>query len=533
MFRRPWYRSPLLILLAFFLLQWLLLFSIREPTWDAVSYYVYARSALFDQDLQFDNDYRLSYPTAGEHFTSKQLDQIQTSTGRVANLFAIGAAILWLPWLAVLRLVAVIISLPGLEGASLSGYERFFVSNIATLSALLGFLATLLSYRVAQGATNRTLALASSVTFMFVTPLLFYQFREPMYSHTASALTVALCVFVWWKQHEEIGTAWQALGLGALIGLAGLVRWQNISYLLLPIVSIILLWLKLPAQRRSQALKPALVYLLLIGAAAMAVFSLQLSVWKVLYGSYITIPQGNTFIDWRGSFIIPLLFSSFRGLLPWMPIFFLAVTGLLALSRRRPLLGLPLFLMIALAIYINGSTRDWFAGGGYGPRRFTSELAICVVGYAAFLQMIPHRFRAWSAALLGIGLAVHQWLLLRFGLAENLGGRVMSMAPTFHWEDIPLNQFVTDLLALTPRIWNQPVDFLVFRRSPLDFLLSQQVVPVQHVATLLSSTLFLLLAVAGVILLGKRSPMEANRGAIIVLAVACLGLVNLWILVGS
>jgi hypothetical protein len=58
-------------------------------------------------------------------------------------------------------------------------------------------------------------------------------------------------------------------------------------------------------------------------------------------------------------------------------------------------------------------------------------------------------------------------------------------------------------------------------------------VPVQHVATLLSSTLFLLLAVAGVILLGKRSPMEANRGAIIVLAVACLGLVNLWILVGS
>ena len=533
MFRGPWYRSPLLILLAIFLLQWLLLFSIREPTWDAVSYYVYARSALFDHDLQFDNDYRLSYATAGEHFASKQLDQVETSTGRIANLFAIGAPMLWLPWLAALRLAAAFISLPLPGGSSFSGYERFFVSNIATLSALLGFLAYLASYRVAQGATSRFLALASSVTLMFVTPLLYYQFREPMYSHTASALTVALCVAVWWKQHEEIGTAWQALGLGALIGLAGLVRWQNITYLVLPFVSIVLLLIKQSAPRRRQALKPAFVYLLLIGAAALAVFSLQMSVWKVLYGSFITIPQGNTFIDWRPLFLTPFLFSSFRGLLPWMPIFFLAVIGLLALSRKRPLLGLPLFVMMLLAVYINGSTRDWFAGGGYGPRRLTSELALLVVGYAAFLQLIPPRFRSWGAALLGIALALQQWILLRFGLVEGLGGRVMSMAPTFYWEDVPLIQFAGDVLALVPRIWEQPLLFLVLPRSPLDFLLGQQTVPMQHIAALLSSSLFLLLVLSGVILLAKRSRTVTSRIVVLVLTVICLGFVNLWVLAGS
>ncbi len=532
MFRRPWYRSPLLILLAVFLLQWLLLFSVREPTWDAVSYYVYARSALFDQDLQFDNDYRLSYATAGEHFASKQLDQVETSTGRTANLFAIGTPILWLPWLAVLRLAASIsLLMPG--GASFSGYERFFVGNIATLSALLGFLAYLASYRVAQGATNRFLALASSVTLMFVTPLLYYQFREPMYSHTASALTVALCVAVWWKQHEEIGTAWQALGLGALIGLAGLVRWQNITYLFLPLVSIVLLWIRQPAPGRRQALKRVVVYLLLVGAAALAVFSLQLSVWKVLYGSFITIPQGNTFIDWRPLFLTPLLFSSFRGLLAWMPVFFLAVIGLLALSRKRVLLGLPLLFMMLLAVYINGSTRDWFAGGGYGPRRLSSELVLLLVGYAALLQLIPHRYRTGGAALLGIGLALQQWLLLRFGLVEALGGRVMSMAPTFHWEDVPLPQFAGDVLALVPRIWEQPLDVLVFPSSPLDFFLRQQTVPVQHIATLLSSTVFLLLVTLGLILLRGRSRRTSSRLVVMVLTVVCLGLANLWILLGS
>ena len=451
MIRRPWYHSPLFILLALFLLQWLLLLSIREPTWDAVSYYVYARSAVFDGDLQFDNDYQLSYPTAGEHFASKELDQVETATGRVANLFAIGASLLWLPWLSLLRMAAPFIF--G-NGIGLSGYERYFVSNLATLSALFGFLAILLSYRVAQGALNRRLALAAAVTLMFVTPLLYYQFREPMYSHTASALAVSLCVYVWWRGHDQSGTVWRALGLGALIGLAGLVRWQNLAYLLLPFVSTLILWLRKSDWRKRQAWQPHLLYLLLAGVAALAVFSLQMAVWKVLYGSFITIPQGDSFIEWRATFLIPLLFSSFRGLLPWMPVFFLAVTGLLVLSKRNPQLGVPLLLMLLLAVYINGSTRDWFAGGGFGPRRLTSELVLLVVGYAAFLQLLPRRIRSWGALLLGIGLVLHQWILLRYGLQESIGSTyAASWTKYYKLGYIGLMGFTLAGIFLTRRQW--------------------------------------------------------------------------------
>ena len=530
MIRRPWYRSPLLILLALFLLQWLFLLSIKEPTWDAVSYYVYARSAIFDGDLQFDNDFRLSYPTAGEHFASKELDQVETVTGRVVNLFAVGTPLLWLPWLSVLRLAALFI-FP--NGIGLTGYERFFVSNLATLSALFGFLAILLSYRVAQGVINRRLALASAVTLMFVTPLLYYQFREPMYSHTASALVVSLCVYVWWNHYDETGTAWQALGLGALIGLAGLMRWQNMAYLLLPFVSTLVLWLRKNDWRNWQVYKSSLVYLLLTGAAALAVFSLQMAVWQVLYGSFITIPQGNTFIDWRAPFLIPLLFSTFRGLLPWMPVFFLAVIGLLALSKRKPQLGLPLLLMLLLVIYINGSTRDWFAGGGFGPRRLTSELVIIVVGYAAFLQLLPRRIRSWGMVLLGIGLALHQWILLRYGLGERLGGRVMSMAPTFYWEEVPLTRFVSELFALALRAWQRPLDFLILSGSPLDMILRKQTWPIQHLGTLIATALFVLLISGGVIMWGKMPKTKNHPVWVLIVTVIFLGLVDLWILVGS
>ena len=530
MIRRPWYSSPLLILLALFLLQWLFLQSIREPTWDAVSYYIYARSVVFDRDLQFENDYQLSYPTAGEHFAYKALDQVKTETGRVANLFAVGTALLWLPWLTVLR-VAALFLFPVEVG--LTGYERFFVSNLAALSALFGFLAILLSYCVAQGAINRRLALVSAATLMFATPMLYYQFREPMYSHTASALAVSLCVFVWWRRHDTKVTAWHALGLGALIGLAGLVRWQNLAYLLLPFMSSLMLWVKEPERRSRQVWGPALQNLLLSGVAALAVFTLQMAMWRVLYGSFITIPQGNTFIDWRASFLIPLLFSSFRGLLPWMPVFFLALIGLLALSKRKPLLGLPLLLMLLLAIYINGSTRDWFAGGGYGPRRLTSELVIFVVGYAAFLKLLPRRIRSWAAVLLGIGLALHQWILLRYALEERLGGQVMSMAPTFNWEDIPLTQFIVDLLSLAVRAGQQPIDFLILPDSPISIILNSQAWPVQHVGTLLATFLFLLLVVGGTILWARRTKTKNQLVWALLLVVLFLGLVELWILVGS
>lgn len=530
MIRRPLYRSPLLILLAIFLLQWAFLLSIKEPTWDAVSYYVYARSAVFDGDLQFENDYQLSYPTAGEHFASKELDQEKTGTGRVASLFAVGTAVLWLPWLSTLRLAAPFL-FP--SGTGFTGYERFFVGNLATLSAIFGFLAVLLSYRVAQGATNRRLALVSAATVMFSTPLLFYQFREPMYSHSASALAVSLCVFVWWKQHDTIGTAWQAVALGALIGLAGLVRWQNLAYLLLPFSSAFMIWLQRPERRSRQAWGPALLYLLLVGVSAAAVFSMQMAIWNVLYGSFLTIPQGNSFIGWRPLYLIPFLFSSFRGVLPWMPLFFLALIGLLALCKRKPQAGFPLLLMLLLAVYVNGSTRDWFAGAGFGPRRLTSEFVILVVGYAAFLHLLPHRIRAWAAVLIGVGVALHQWVLLRFALPERLGGRVMSMWPTFEWEDVPLLQFVSDFAALALRAGQRPFDFLIFPGSPLDQILRQRSWPIQHLSTLFATALFTLLIAGGVVLWSKKMSNKNHQISLLILTLVVIASINIWILSGS
>lgn len=516
-----------LVLLALFLVQWLFLFTLKEPTWDAVSYYAYARSAVFDGDLDFGNDYRLSYDTAGAHFAARAYDQALTSEGRVANLFAAGAGLLWLPWLAVLRLGALAALAPG----ELTGYESLFVGNVGLLSALLGLAAYWLALRLAEEAAAKGVALAATVTLMFATPLLYYQFREPLYSHTAAAFTVAAAVLFWWRRTaRDDQSVWAALLLGGLLGLAGLVRWQNLIYLALPAVSgTLAVWRAARGAKWAQLRRTA-VDLALVGAGALAVFSLQLAVWRLLYGSFVTIPQGEGFIDWRGSYLFPLLFSSFRGLLPWMPVFFLAAAGLLALSRRLPALGLPLLIMLLLALYVNGSTRDWFAGGGYGPRRLTSELVLLVTGYAAFLQLFPARARGVVTAVLGLLLAVQQWLLLRYGLEQSLGGRVLSMMPTFTWEEMPLSDFAAQLLAFLPRLATDPLDFLLLPGAPLDLLLRQGVAPAAHLRALMATGLFALAALGVGMLLQRRFAGARGYALAVTGGAVFLILVNIWIL---
>ena len=493
MIRSKLFQKPVFILTLACLLQWALLFAITTPAWDATFYYAYARSVVFDGDLRIDNDLRLSYPTTAPDFAAKELDQDTLETGRVASPFAIGSSLIWLPWLAVLRLMAGFGQALGLLPEILSGYEWYFTAALATLSMLLGWLAHWIGYRIARVESGRFSALAAAITILFASPLIYYQYREPLYSHATSAFATGLLLMVWWRSHRQLPGNKQAVLLGALIGLAALVRWQHLVYLALPAVSTVWWWLSLDKEKRGQQLFPAARYLFVIGLAALALFSLQLIQWRVFYGTWLTVPQGSAYVDWRAPFWQPVLFSTFRGILPWMPIIPLAVIGLIATVRRKPALVIPLLLVLLLETYVNSSTRDWFGGAGFGPRRYTSELVILILGYAGLLQVIPDRFRRIFAVIAGGILALHQWILLRYGLLERIGGRNLSMYPTYEWVDGSYGAFIRDVTAHLNDLVQTPLDFFAHPGSPIR-LLSIGVWPTHHLVALAGTLLFLLFA---------------------------------------
>lgn len=456
-------------LLALFIVQFALLFSPEALAWDGAFYYATARSIFFDHDLDLGNDLILSYDvTPSPDFAAERFDQTLTPTGRVASPFAIGASLLWLPWFTLIYVVIRLASLFGLGPSTLTGYEWPFVWGSAVVTATYGWLAVLVGFRWARTLVGDRVALVASATVMFVTPLLYYQFREPFYAHAASALTTALFVAAWWRSSQRQTTRFPwPFALGALGGLAALVRTQNITYLILPALTALSTGWSAARERDWSAVRRTLGNLLLVGLGTLTLLTIQFSVWAILYGQPLTIPQGATFIDWRAPWMGQVLLSTFHGLLIWVPIVLPAIIGLLILARRGERRMLALLLAVALQVYVNGCARDWFGGGGYGARRFSSTLFILLIGYAGMLSWRSKGAYRALAAGLSVALVVHQWLILRYGFGDQIGGRVISMEPSFSWQADGLARFGRQLVGYIPRIAQDLLDVFRFPDSPL------------------------------------------------------------------
>ncbi|MGD2079224.1 MAG: hypothetical protein PVH18_12630 [Chloroflexota bacterium] len=525
------HRAPLILLLLM-LFQWAVLFSPNGPSWDATLYYAYARSVVFDGDLRIDNDLQLSYPTAAPEFAAARMDLEKTETGRVASPFAIGSSLLWLPWLAILRGLTGLGQLAGIVPQPLSGYEWYFTLGLATFSMALGWLAFWLAYRLALQVSDKATAALATLTLLFATPLLYYMYAEPLFAHATSAFITALFISVWWRYFRQPSSQASALAIGALLGLACLVRWQHIAYLLLPLSSIAGWWLSLATAGRREQIKraAAMTGLVLLGTAA--VLTLQLAHWRLLYGQWITIPQGAGFVDWSAPYWRQMLFSTFNGLLPWMPVFFLGLAGLALQLKKQRAFILPLLLVLVLETYVSSSLADWFGGGGYGPRRLTSELAILVIGYAGLLQWLPNRIRLIGGGLLTGLLIIHQWLLLRFSVVSPIGGRVLSMAPTYEWAEDGYGTFLRQVGSNLAEVARRPGQALHWPNSPLGAL-HDGLLPARQVTALVFT--LLAIALAGLIaarLARYREPVSPKTGWLLlaIVGLAILG-TDLWLLI--
>jgi hypothetical protein len=193
----------------------------------------------------------------------------------------------------------------------------------------------------------------------------------------------------------------------------------------------------------------------------------QLVIWRLSEGSWFVVPQGESFMVWLPVYLPQLLFSTYRGILAWMPLFFPALLGLTMLARRQPHHYLPLLLVLVAQVYVNASTPDWMGCGGYGPRRLSSELVIMIVGYSALLKSLS-RYSPPLPHVLNLGLIIHQLILFKFGLQEQLGGRALSkIADTYLIvEAMPWKEFVRELFyrlpyLLHPETYQRPPSLLM------------------------------------------------------------------------
>ena len=196
-----------------------------------------------------------------------------------------------------------------------------------------------------------------------------------------SLFAVALFTHVWYRTRVRDDLPRFAL-LGALAGLAGLVRSQDLIILVIPGLELLAgIW------ERRWSLAAACSRLAVLCVSCAAVFSPQLWAWQMIYGT--SVHGASVSFQWAEPAILQTLFSTRQGLISWTPIVLFGAIGLPWLFRRDRLLAWTAVVTLLLALYVNASVVQWWAGAGFGGRRFVSYLPFLVLGLSAFLASRP------------------------------------------------------------------------------------------------------------------------------------------------
>ncbi len=371
--RRQW-----LILGCLFLLS-LPAVTPRIYSSDEIQYFAYLRSAWFDRDLSFQNEYQYFYDrgiSKSDGFHETFLERT-TETGRRINFATIGCAMLWSPFYLAGDLLA------RAGGWAVDGFSKPYVAAVAYGSAAYGFLALVLA--VLCAARLGLNGFRAALVVWLGTPLFFYMYVAPPFSHACSAFGVALFTYVWLRVRDE----WSPRGLlalGAAAALMAMIREQDAFFAAGPALDFGLSALR-GVRDPSQRLQPR-AQSLVAGVLAFAlVYTPQIATYLILNGHVGPHASVGHKMNWGAPHALQVLFSPEHGFFVWTPLALLAVAGMFFVSRererRRQDVALCLLVMVGLQIYVGGSVESWTVAGAFGQRRFIALTAAMVIGYAA------------------------------------------------------------------------------------------------------------------------------------------------------
>jgi len=412
---------------------------------DGVGYYAFARALLTQHNLDFAPDYR----HANQGFRETHLDpsglprpEFLTVTGHLENHFTVGPAMLWTPFLLAAHAGVLLARALGSQ-VSADGFSLPYLLAMALGTLLYGFLALLLSYRVACRFVPERWALFATIAIWWASSLPVYMYFNPSWSHAHSAFTVALFFWYWLRTREERSRReWLLLAL-----IAGLML--NVYYPNAIVLSVLLpeaLALYRGAFMTSRQTVAAFGKLLVSHSLFASVVLLSLLptflTRYVIYGGFFAtgyIPIGEW--SWRSPWLLSLLFSSNHGLFSWTPLLLIATIGLFAFWRRLPAIGLPVICVWLAFYYFMACYPDWAGISSYGNRFFVSLTIFFVLGLAVALDSLASRFHNRRIASAWLGGALSLFIIWNLGLIFQWGAHLIPARGPVSWSQVARNQF--------------------------------------------------------------------------------------------
>jgi hypothetical protein len=345
---------------------------------DPLGYYIYLRSLVHDQDLDFSNE--LNFFKQSDRPVGAGIGEIDPITHRFNNKYTIGLPVLVSPFYLAGNIAARSIY-P--DSSALSHFPWFWDQIFFCCGGLLlGIGGIWFSFQFAACFFPQRTALWATFIFWACSPLLYYLNREPFSSHLGSIFAISLFLYLCIK--PDMAPNLRAFLVGISAALVVLVRQQDVVVLLFPIAySLLSGSIKLEKRRIA-----AMIGLFIAGFAV--VFIPQMILWKILRGSYLTYsyPSNEKFIYAFSPRIWQTLFSSNHGLLIWHPIIALSILGLVGSSEIPRAVKIAALLSFIAQLYVVASWYHWWMGYSFGNRAFIGISPIFILGVAGVIQKL-------------------------------------------------------------------------------------------------------------------------------------------------
>ena len=355
---------------------------------DAIDHLEFVRSVVFDHDLDIRNDDAV--------FGGGQEEQIDPTQ---INMHGVGPAILWTPMYVIAD------ALCGTIGQSCNGASRPYLAACTLTSMMASAWGLIAAYRLCLRFAPRGPAVVAILGVAWATFLSWYMTVEPTMSHNLSFAASALAFLLMLQAPGRRGGFFFA---GLIVGYAASIRFADVL-----IGAAALPFILAPASPRKG--REIFKDLASLAFGTVVGFTPQMYAWLRIFGRPLVIPHGSNFLE-HGSAYLDVLFSPQSGLFTWSPLLYMAVPGLFAFRRLGSRFVIGSWMAILL-VYATNARAHWWAGAGFGARRFCTVLPLLAVGLAVTFAALTRFLKQHPlVAPAGIVAAFTAWNLL---LAEG------------------------------------------------------------------------------------------------------------------
>jgi hypothetical protein len=406
---------------------------------DGVGYYAFARAPLIEHSLDFRKDWieaNPSYRLGRIDDEGNVRPEQYTRTGHLNNHFSIGPAVLWEPFLAVAHLGVKISHLFG-SHVPADGFSLPYRLAMALGTAIYGFLALCISFRLARKYVSEHWAFLATIAVWFASSLPVYMYFNPSWAHVHSAFTVAL--YFWYWDHTRSERSWfQWFVLGLLAALMTDVYYVNAVLMIVPLFESIGRYLKtIPVKQWNETTRLFFQNLLFVLTFAAGIVPTFISK-KIIYGGYFDMGYPEIWY-WSSPAILKVIFSSEHGLFSWTPVLLFAVLGLFFLHRYDRALSIYLITAFAIYLYVIGSYEYWDGISSFGNRFFVSLTPLFILGVAALLDTLAHAWSERRAAIVA-RFATSVLIIWNLGMIFQWGTHLIPARGPISWRTAAYNQ---------------------------------------------------------------------------------------------